>query len=43
MKFLKEYWLWIAVPMVIILGALVALLYVSGSDDSVSPFEYNVF
>ena len=43
MNFLKEYWPWIVVPMFVILGALAILLFMAGGDDSVSPFEYNVF
>lgn len=42
-NFLKEYWPWIVVPMALIFGALAVLLIMAGSDDSVSPFEYNVF
>lgn len=43
MNFLKEYWLWILVPMLLILAALAVLLLMAGGDDSASPFQYNVF
>ena len=40
--FLSEYWLWILVPFVLVIGGLL-LLYVLSGGDSVSPFQYNVF
>ncbi len=43
MKFLKEYWLWIVVPMLLVLAALAALLLLAQGDDAASPFQYNVF
>lgn len=42
-NFLKEYWPWIVVPMLIIFGALALLLFTMGGDDSSSPFLYTVF
>ena len=42
MGFLKEYWLWIVVPFVLVIGAILLFLY-STSGDAVSPFQYNVF
>ena len=41
-EFLKEYWLWIVVPIVLVLGAL-ALVFFLSADDGASPFQYNVF
>ena len=43
MKFLSEYWRWIVIPMVLVLGALGVLLVLAGGDDSSNPFIYNVF
>lgn len=40
--FFKDYWLWILVPFLVVIGGIVALYWMSGSD-SVSPFQYNVF
>jgi len=40
--FLKEYWLWIVIPFVLVAGAvLVAVLMMS--DDGASPFVYNIY
>lgn len=41
--FLREYWLWIVVPMVLVLGAMTYLLLTAGRDDSASPFDYPIF
>jgi len=41
-EFIKEYWLWILVPFVVVIGGIVAL-YMMSDGDSVSPFQYNVF
>jgi hypothetical protein len=42
-RFLREYWLWIVVPMVLVLGAMAFLLLMTGRDDSLSPFDYPIF
>jgi hypothetical protein len=42
-KFLSEYWAWIVVPFAIVLALLAALMFLIGSDDGASPFQYNVF
>lgn len=42
-QLLREYWLWIVVPLVLVLGAVAALLLLAGRDDSVSPFDYPIF
>lgn len=42
-KFIREYWLWITVPFLLVI-ALVAYLVFSGGDaDSVTPFTYEIF
>jgi hypothetical protein len=40
--FLKEYWLWIVIPFVLVIGGL-ALAYFLMNDDSTSPFVYNIY
>ena len=40
--FLAEFWLWIVIPFVLVIGGLVVLYLMSGGDSS-SPFVYNVF
>jgi len=40
--FLKEYWLWIVIPFVLVI-ALVFAVYFLTSDEGASPFQYNVF
>lgn len=40
--FLKEYWLWIVVPFVVVVGGILVLFWMSGGDHA-SPFVYNVF
>ncbi len=42
MQFLRENWLWIVAPIVIVLVAVAWLLYTSESD-SAAPFIYNVY
>ena len=40
--FLKEYWPWIVIPFVLVLGGIAALWFFLGADEG-SPFVYNVF
>ena len=40
--FFKENWLWIAVPIVLVLGAVVMVVLLTNQDES-APFVYNVF
>ena len=40
-NFLKEYWLWILIPFVVVIGALIALYFLAGGD-AVSPFQYKI-
>lgn len=43
-KFFREYWAWIVVPFVLVLGAVALLLLTGGgSGDGSSPFVYPVF
>jgi hypothetical protein len=41
--FLKEYWLWIAIPFVLVIGGLAVLWLMIGNDEGASPFVYNIF
>jgi hypothetical protein len=41
-NFLRENWLWIVAPIVIVMVLFVAILLMGGSDDT-SPFIYNIF
>jgi len=40
-NFLRENWIWIVAPIVIVLILFVVLIAMSGEDDS--PFIYNIF
>ncbi len=40
--FLKEFWLWILIPFVLVIGGLLLLWFLTG-DDAANPFQYNVF
>jgi len=40
-SFLRENWIWIVAPIVLVLALVVALLVFGGGDDS--PFVYNIF
>ena len=40
--FLKEFWLWILIPFVLMIGVLLAVLLLANGDGS-SPFVYNLF
>lgn len=42
MRFLREYWAWIVVPALVVLAALAASILLSGGDDAVSPFLYDL-
>jgi len=41
-KFLRENWIWILAPIVIVLGLFILILAM-GSGDDASPFIYNIF
>ena len=40
-NFLREYWLWILIPILLVVGLLLAALFL-GLVDGASPFSYNV-
>ena len=45
-KFLKEYWLWILAPIVIVFGLLIAVVAFGNSgegEDADQPFIYNIW
>jgi hypothetical protein len=41
--FLKEYWLWIVIPFVVVVGGLAVLIFMMSQDDGASPFVYNIY
>jgi hypothetical protein len=41
-NFLRENWIWIVAPIVIVLVLFVVFIAMSG-DDANSPFIYNIF
>lgn len=44
MQFLKENWIWIAIPFgVIVLGVAVIMLFMSGDSGGDDPFIYNIW
>jgi hypothetical protein len=42
-KFIRENWVWIVAPIVVVAVLITVIAFFGGSDDSVSPFQYNVF
>ena len=40
--FLREYWAWIVVPIVLVVAAVLVVLFLT-SDQEAAPFVYNVF
>ena len=40
--FLAEYWLWMAVPFLLVVGGLVFLYFWADAGDSTSPFVYDI-
>ena len=40
--FLREYWLWILIPSLVVAVGILLLVVASSSDGS-SPFVYNIF
>jgi len=40
--FLREYWLWIVIPFVLVVGGL-ALAWLMMSDEGATPFVYNIY
>jgi hypothetical protein len=41
--FLKEYWLWIVIPFVVVVGGLMLLFFLMSGDEGASPFVYNIY
>ncbi len=41
-SFFKEYWIWIAAPIVVMAVLLLVACFVSG-DGALAPFEYALF
>lgn len=42
-RFLRENWLWIVVPIFVVLGLLVAYFFLMGDDSASTPFDYPIF
>jgi hypothetical protein len=42
-EFIKEYWLWILAPMVLVGLAVVFMIAFTGPDDGSAPFIYSLF
>ena len=41
--FLREYWLWILVPVVLVTAGILFLIFWGKGSESDSAFRYNVF
>jgi len=41
-KFIKEYWLWMLLPVVLVFGVTVVLLYLSADSNGDDAFIYNI-
>jgi len=41
-NFLREFWLWILIPVLVVVGGVLFLLFLEDSGPS-SQFTYNVF
>ncbi len=41
-NFFKEFWIWIVIPFVLVLGGLAALYFMASGEGN-SDFIYNVF
>lgn len=41
MSFLREYWIWIALPFALVVTALLFFVFFF-ENDSVNPFQYNI-
>lgn len=42
-RFLRENWLWIVLPFVVVSVGMAILIMLSDGSDSAAPFQYNVF
>ena len=43
MRFLRENWLWIALPFLAVLALVATALWVGGGDNQDNPFVYSIF
>lgn len=43
MRFLRENWLWIVLPFVVVSAGMIILIWLSDGSDAAAPFQYNVF
>jgi hypothetical protein len=41
--FLRENWLWIVVPLVVVVAGAIAFLVLTGGSEEVNPFIYNPY
>ena len=41
-RFLKENWLWIVLPFVLVVGGILLFASMGGGDDGVSEFIYSI-
>jgi len=41
-RFLKENWLWIVLPFVLVVGGILLFALAGGGDDGVSEFIYSI-
>jgi hypothetical protein len=41
--FFKEFWLWILIPVLIVAGGILLLIFWGQGSESSNPFTYNVF
>lgn len=42
-SYLREYWLWILLPLVLILAGLAVLILMGTGGDQSAPFLYDLF
>ena len=42
-RFLKENWIWIVAPIVVVAVAVILLLYFVGDNEATAPFTYALF
>ncbi len=42
-NFLREFWLWILIPVLIVAGGILLLIVWGNGSESSSPFVYNLF
>jgi hypothetical protein len=42
-EFIKEYWVWIAAPIVLVLAGVAVVILIGGGDEEEAPFVYTVY